>query len=728
MFTKKDKKDIKVTNLSKSSLENQKIQENQEKRKGFLDKYIDLIKTWDSVYDEYRSRYNPERALASNRRLYMDSNFTYSKTQNVTAYYVIEELPPEFELGYRASLRSIVPEGISMNFIEDNEPYEINWDDPKVKTRLSVLDEVSVKNQEESSKGSRFTQHKYVKTAQKDERLSISVEYANDATLSDQDKRYLYKVRIMVIITGRRGPEFTDVLKDFEHMCNQRTGFKVRRVTGTIADTMGDFSPFNSEMSKESKRKIRSTFTSDELRAQWHPFEQGVVGFGTTYLGTNIETHSPVFHQFKRDVTDAEIVIVIGMSGSGKSFEMKMLATQFAANDNMIMTINDYEGGEYKGLGQLLAKDFQVVSLDLGMGSGRYLDPVPIVPTGDSEMDTTLFTRSRKNIIDLFRAVAGAETLKKYAWIPLIIERGVDLFYSEYDVSIDTSTWCALEGCSIYTVYDYLKKYRPNLDDVLNSITEEDRQILSEEDIKELYKDALKDFQKDYLYFLETFGSYFEKSKKLNNYFKYPVYLKDIIDAKLVICDYNMRGVPESQLSELDAILIPMNAATVAYYRTVYPFSRGLYNVKIWEELQRFSSLPNAVEILKTPITGGRKAGDINIVASNDPVKLVEKDEFSLFANYTLAMVGKIKSPVYQEIVCKALGITDLADELAEIGAVIEEDEGLVAGYDQVHAEPYKKAFVLKLNSGESAVVKADLPRALSDTPLFKTGVIAQEG
>ena len=133
----------------------------------------------------------------------MDSNFTYSGTQNVTAYYVIEELPPEFEMGYRATLRSIVPEGVSMNFIESNEPFEINWDDPKVKTRLSVLDEVSAKNQEESSKGSRFTQHKFVKTAQKDERLSISVEYANDATLSDQDKRYLYKVRIMVIITGQ---------------------------------------------------------------------------------------------------------------------------------------------------------------------------------------------------------------------------------------------------------------------------------------------------------------------------------------------------------------------------------------------------------------------------------------------------------------------------------------------------------------------------------------------
>lgn len=722
----KKQKQKKVKTKSEEKLQKEKDKVQVKKRKGLIARHIDLIKMWDDVYDEYRSRYNPERALASNRRLYMDSNFTYSKVQNVTAYYVVDELPPEFEMGYRATFRTMVPEGISMNFIEDNEIFELNWDDPKVKTRLSVLDEVSDKTQEEAQTTSRYNAHKYVKSRQKDERLAMSIDYANDATMSDQDKRYLYKVRVMIVITGQRSEEFTRVLKDFERMCEHRTGLQVRRVTGVIADTVSDFSPFSAEMTKESKRKIRSTFTSDELRAQWHPFEQGIVGYGTTYLGTNIETHSPVFHQFKRDVTDAEIVIILGMSGSGKSYLMKLLATQLAANDNMIMTINDYEGGEYKGLGVLLEKDFQVVSLDLGMGSGRYLDPVPLVPTGDEEMDLTLFTRSRKNVIDLFRAVAGGETLSTYPWIRLIIERGVDLFYSSKGVSQDVSTWSNLTGCSIYSVYDYLKEYRPSFDDLLISVTDEDKKVLKKEDIRELYKNALQAFQADRLYFLETFGSYFDKSKKLNNYFTKPVYLSDIIDAKLVICDYNMRGVPESQLSELDAILIPMNAATVAYYRTVYPFARGLYNVKIWEELQRFSSLPNAVEILKTPITGGRKAGDINIVASNDPAKLVEKDEYSLFANYTLAMVGKIKSPTYQERVCQALGIMDLSDELAEIGAVIEEDEGLTAGYDEVHSEPYKKAFILKLNSGESAVVKADLPKYLSDTPLFRTGVLAQ--
>lgn len=722
----KKQKQKKVKSKSEEKLQKEKDKVQVKKRKGLIARHIDLIKMWDDVYDEYRSRYNPERALASNRRLYMDSNFTYSKVQNVTAYYVVDELPPEFEMGYRATFRTMVPEGISMNFIEDNEIFELNWDDPKVKTRLSVLDEVSDKTQEEAQTTSRYNAHKYVKSRQKDERLAMSIDYANDATMSDQDKRYLYKVRVMIVITGQRSEEFTRVLKDFERMCEHRTGLQVRRVTGVIADTVSDFSPFSAEMTKDSKRKIRSTFTSDELRAQWHPFEQGIVGYGTTYLGTNIETHSPVFHQFKRDVTDAEIVIILGMSGSGKSYLMKLLSTQLAANDNMIMTINDYEGGEYKGLGVLLEKDFQVVSLDLGMGSGRYLDPVPLVPTGDDEMDLTLFTRSRKNVIDLFRAVAGGETLSTYPWIRLIIERGVDLFYSSKGVSQDVSTWSNLTGCSIYSVYEYLKEYRPSFDDLLISVTDEDKKVLKEEDIRELYKNALQAFQADRLYFLETFGSYFDKNKKLNNYFTKPVYLSDIIDAKLVICDYNMRGVPESQLSELDAILIPMNAATVAYYRTVYPFARGLYNVKIWEELQRFSSLPNAVEILKTPITGGRKAGDINIVASNDPAKLVEKDEYSLFANYTLAMVGKIKSPIYQEKVCQALGIMDLSDELAEIGAVIEEDEGLTAGYDEVHSEPYKKAFILKLNSGESAVVKADLPKYLSDTPLFRTGVLAQ--
>ena len=40
------KNSTKVTNLSQSSLENQKTQENVEKRKGFLDKYVDLIKMW----------------------------------------------------------------------------------------------------------------------------------------------------------------------------------------------------------------------------------------------------------------------------------------------------------------------------------------------------------------------------------------------------------------------------------------------------------------------------------------------------------------------------------------------------------------------------------------------------------------------------------------------------------------------------------------------------------
>lgn len=692
-----------------------------------LQKWVDLIQMWDDVYDEYRSRYNPERALSTNRKLYLDSNFTYSMNTHVSAYYVIDEMPPEMELGYRKTMRSVAPEGVSINFIESNEPFELNWDDPRFKSRMRVKSEVTTSSQEEQADTNVYNSFKYARGNQEDERTEMSIEYARDATMSDQNQRSLYKVRVLVVITGVRGEDFSNTLKDFERMCEYRTGLKVRRITGDITATVQAFSPFNAMMTKQDRKKLRYTFTSDELRAQWHPFEQGIVGYGTTYLGTNIFTNSPVFNQFKRDVTDAETVIILGMAGSGKSYLMKLLSVQLGANDNMIMTINDYEGGEYKQLGELVAEDNKVVSLDLGMGSGRYLDPVQLVPTHDEEMDITLFTRARKNVIDLFRAVAGTKSLADHPWISVIIERGVDMFYHDLRVTQDTSTWSATLGKNIYDVYGYLKQYRPGSSELSSTVTEADKGILTDEDVRELYKQALLNFQQDRIYFLETFGAYFEQDKKINNYFTKPIYLKDIIDAKLVICDYNMRGVPESQLSELDALLIPLNASTVAYYRTVYPFSRGLYNVKVWEELQRFSSLPNAVELLKTPITGGRKSGDINIVASNDPAKLIERDEYSLFSNYTMALVGKIKSPTIQESVCRTLGIMDLADELAEIGAVVEEEDGINTGYDEVFAEPYKKAFVLKLNSGESAVIKANIPKHLSETPLFKTGIVLRD-
>ena len=675
----------------------------KKEKRSFLDSWIDVIKMWDDVWDEYLNRNSPERAVSLQKPIYMDSNFTYSGLNKVSAYYIVEELPPEMELGYRKTFRTVVPQGISMNFIEVNENFTINWEDPAFKSRMVIMDEVSKDKQAEQTGVTEYSAHKHQKGNDQEERIKQSISYVRQIDLSSENIRKLTKIRTLIIITGTRGADFSTCLKDFENLCANRTGLRVTRVVGTLTQAMSAFSPFSNSMAEVEKRRYRSTLSSDELRARWHPYEQGIVGYGNVYIGTNIDTNSPVFKVFKRDATDAEIIFVLGMTGSGKSYLMKVITTQLTGDSKMVMTINDYEGGEYKMLGKLVAEEGKVVELDLSRGSGRYYDPIPLFQTGDSEIDETLLTTARENTINLLKAVAGDKLLAKHDWIALIIENGVDKFYKDLGVTDDVHTWYATHNKSLYDVYNSLLDYRPN-DDV-----------------------ALESFMLDRAYFVERFAPYFHKEKKVNNYFTNPVTLDDIRDADLVICNYNMRGVSEEQLSELDSILIPLNASIISYYRTIFPYADGKYNVKVWEELQRFKKLRNAVSLLKTPLSGGRKMGDINFVGSNDPAELLKEDDFNLFGSYTMALVGKIPSETIRADICAKLDLKDLKDELDAIGTVVEENDGVDTSYDEVFINPYKKAFVARLDTGESVVLKADIPKWLSETPLFKTGVREKE-
>lgn len=664
-------------------------------------KYI--IKMWDDILDERRSRYDSERGISLRKPAYVDSNFQYSQTNQVTAYYYIDQLPEEMEIGYRATLRSVAPIGVGINFIELNENFEINWNDPAFKSRMTIRDTVAKDKEQEYQNESEYTAHKNKHDRDVEERLVKSIQYVRTATMNKVDVRKLLKVRILVIITGNRGADFSSTLESFERLCNSRDGLKYHRIHNVITDTVKDLSPFRLKLSEAQARKYPSTLSSDELRARFHPFEQGIVGYGRTYIGTNIHTNSPVFVEFKRNPTDAEIILALGMTGSGKSFLIKDIVVQLPAHSNMVMTINDYEGGEYDMLGDLVAQDGTTVKLDFSKGSGRYYDPTPLVSTGVPSLDEALIQNATENIIALFRAIGGKTLLENHDWIPKIIENGTNQFYRDLGVTEDTSTWIYTAGKSIYDVYQAMLDYRP----------------LDESDLEK--------FQQDRAHFIEKYAPYLDKTRKINNYFKHAVSLHDIVDADVVICNYNMRGVSESQLSELDQILIPLNASIISYYRTIFPFARGKYNIKVWEEVQRMNKLEGAISLLKTPLSGGRKMGDINIVSTNDPAELLKEDVFNLFDSATLRLVGKIPSAQTRELVCQRLGLQDVSDELDLIGEVVDEEEGINVDYDDVLNDPYKKAFVAKLATNETVVIKAMLPKNLAETPLFKTGVAEQQ-
>ena len=183
-------------------------------------------------------------------------------------------------------------------------------------------------------------------------------------------------------------------------------------------------------------------------------------------------------------------------------------------------------------------------------------------------------------------------------------------------ITEDYHTWKNTEGLTLYDVYEYMKLYEPST--------------------------PSEQFREQKIYLLEKFAVYFDKEKKSNNYFTRPITFEEIAEADLVINNFAMRGRNEDKLSPLDSALIPMNAALISYIRSVVSFARGKYNYKVWEELQRMSKLESAVTLLKTPLSGGRKLGDINIVISNDPGELLKEDKFNLFGSVNLLKVGRI--------------------------------------------------------------------------------------
>lgn len=667
---------------------------------------------WDTIFYEWRNRYDPTVGPVSTAKFYMDSNFIYSGTKKATALYVVESFPYTLEFSFLKTLRLGMPVGVSLNAIIVKEGEDIPWDDAAFKSRMQILSEVSKETRSEVR--DEFTQSKHVARDVQDARTRETMDYLSiaDTTVDGANgeqsvqRRMFYMQRTLIIVTGTRNAEMMMALKDLEKSLKSKSGFKLTRITGNLTEYIKAVSPFTGAMTKREKSLLPPMLVSDEIAARYHTFEQGVVGKGKVYLGTDINTLAHVYKTFKRSGTDAEVALILGMTGSGKSYDAKALIMQLQGMRNMVGTINDYEGNEYAAFGKLLGKHSKVVTLDFSVGSGYYYDPVPLRAMGVKEVDNDLLAVSREHVRSIFAAVVGTKARDEYKWIDVILDRGIDAFYLDKGVTEDLETWKVTTNLTLYDVYEYMKVYEP--------------------------EKPSNEFNEQKIYLLESLAVYFDRDKKSNNYFTRPITFEEIAEADLVINNFAMRGRNEDKLSPLDSALIPMNAALISYIRSVASFARGKYNYKVWEELQRMSKLESAVTLLKTPLSGGRKLGDINIVISNDPGELLKEDKFNLFGSVNLLKVGRIPNDAVLKRICEVFNMPNMYPELAKIASAKDITEGDFgasgdAEYDAVMADPYLKSFLARIDNGEAVIVKTNLPKWLANTPLFRTGVVESE-
>lgn len=663
------------------------------------------VNLWDSYLtnlhhkDDSGSQTHPVR----NHNFYSDFTGTYSGVRRTSVYFSIDGFDTEMNLDYRTQLRWLCHQGVRINFIDNNEPYRIDWNNKETKNRFRIWSSIDKNINNGDIDAYNYAEN--LSSLDQSEVRQASLTYIANAVL--KRKREMFKIQTIMIVSGERGRDFDTSLMRIEEQMS-KMGIKYTRITGNISDYLKVFSPFSVTKNQSIANTVGTNILPDEIISRNHTYGQGKVGVGTLYWGSDIENQFPVLSEPKRNSTDAEIWLIIAETGGGKSYQVKGLLPQLLARRDMIGTINDIED-EYLPLAYILNAD-DIASakiLDFGSDQGNYFDATEINLTGNEELDITMYEDSYNLTVEVFKALGiSQKALDKgeteTEWAVQLIKDGVTQAYRQAGVlSNDMSTWKNSKGLRYRAVYEQIKRI--------------DR---DNEDFKRA-KDLLVAKLDSYFDKYGAHATKFHEDKRIT--------LDQIIGSKLVINKFGLAGRSGEDIDETQMALMQLYTTQIGHIRAVFAKSQGMFNFKVFEEVQRWAKMSGSASILNATITGERKLGTITIVVSNKVSDLLDNDALGVFQNYTTIAVGAIADAKVRKRITDTISMPLMLPELDEIArqskVTGEEFEESRMTSDEIESNPYAKAFMVYINRSEYAVCKMRLPKDISNSSLFKTGV-----
>lgn len=689
---------------------------------------------------------------------YMTDDALMSGLDNITYFYTLDAYPKQLPNSYKSQLRSKARGGVRVSFITNMARETIRWNSYKIKNKKMMWKA----NMDEREKVDEFNYIDNMSDMANDSWKLQSLVYLPDAEITR--KRCLFSTRTMMVISGQRGEVFDKVVEDVLYMANS-LGLIFTRVNTQIDEFLSAYSPFKFGSDAKVYKEVGYNVLPDEVISRFSEYTQGKIGRKGVYFGSDIYSGFPVFKQFKKQSVDAENLLVTAMTGGGKSFMVKDILFQLAGDDRFRLTIQDIEGHEYKYLGQFVNNNDTVVTINMSSGSGSYFDAVEIVQTGIPSIDVGGFELSRAFTVNLFYILLGEKILED-SWVENIIEDAVARVYIEAGVDgQDQSTWGNSKGLTYKDVYNKIKetyielkegkgveKFNKDLSflknikledidfDNLSEYSPEELELIyeylekidNEEEYEEIsIGDSLRHYENNLGYLdaydkvIATLLKYFEPFDKGGthaSFFANRVSLEEIKNAKMVINSFGMAGKSEGARSSNSENMAQLFAAFIGQIRTLFAMADGKYNVKVFEEFQRWGKFKGSDRTIGEAITGGRKMGDINIIITNVLKELLDDNRFNIFQNITSFCIGRINEAETRRRVCEELSIPHMQSELDTIAneagdtATFAEDLG-----DFGFKSPYDKAFLVCLDGSATTTVRVDLPPSLSGSSIFRT-------
>lgn len=685
---------------------------------------VNFLKLWDIILTANIRKNDSNHGELRRKNTYVDMIGLYSGENNVTFIYSIDGYPRELENSYRTTLRDMCKPGVRISFISPLEKHSIDWTSAQMKARLRTWRTLA----NEKGDVDEFNLYENIGSLDSMDWKKDSLVYLSTAEI--RRKRKMFKFRSLMLISGERGENFNDSVKEITNMC-KALQIKTSRIIGDIPEYLKVFSPFSNTFDNKVINQCGCITIPDELLSRFNTYAQGTIGIKGIYWGTDIYSYFPCLKTVKKTTESAENWLITGETGSGKSFFVKGLLVQLLALPTFNGTIMDIEGFEYIPIANYLSGNDEVVVLNMGEGSGAYFDPVEIITTGDAQLDSDMHSLSSSFTLALFKCLLGT-TQEQDEWIDIVINDAVSLTYGKAGVDAsDIKTWYLSKGLTLYDVYNTLKSLKSNgnsdraLQAMFNKSLWEEKQgigkAMSQNDVNRLIT-INNGYQKAIDMCIAKISRYFEPNGIRAHLFRNRITVDSIKSAKLLVCSFGMAGKSPNTVDPIQMALMQLYSANMSHLRSIFSKNAGKFNFKLWEEFQRWGGFPDADKTINVALTGGRKLGDVNIIVTNKVVEMLENDRFGVFSNITSIAIGCIWDAKVREDLCKRLTIERLQPELDTL-VTENKDLGSYIDGDTLFSNIYNKAFLIGLDRTVFTLARMSIPKELRDSHIFRTGI-----
>lgn len=700
------KKNIKTTAKKPEATLNQT--KKQEKKAAKKAKFLEKIDMYDMILANIiagKSVIEPSEHLDSSQIAIGFSNIA-SETQ-ISKYFMVRQLPDYMQPYFIDNIRTrCIADGIKINFFFYGNPYKINWDSAEMRNKMTIWKQYA----DDHSGAIDVFDYRNQRTGELARRRIItSTKYLNEAELDY--KRSLIRVAMIIEVSAKRDDEsiinMMNTIRMMKDLCSQ-SDIKLRELQINMIDWLRSFGVFCMKPVKELVSKASYKILTDDILANFNSYKQGRVGYNGVSLGIDILSGVPIMRKFKADPDAAENWLISAETGGGKSYYVKALLTYLLA-DGFVVTVMDYEGDEYSNLANYIragkSEDVKVISM--GKGSTTYFDPCEIPElTGDIEVDADLKENAISYILSIFRIVTCGLAGELTQWEERVISTAIQRMYDCAGVTDDMETWHRSKGLRLSMVYDEIKGMV------------ESKELVDSDSDNIKHKSAMR--------IADAASMYFEEGEAKSGTFKNPMSANELYDAKFVVFSFGMKGASDNLNDPTILALKQLSVACVSIQISNYcKYVRHCFNVKVWEEFQRWNSIEGSNSIISNAMTGGRKRGDVNFIITNDLASMIdESNELSkkLRQNIQNMAIGRIKDRGVREDFCRMFDLQDCQLALDRIAKAHAADDGKNAGNSGT-GNRYRHSFCVVMDSGKKAIAKVMLPQSIAKSSLFRTGV-----